>query len=207
MPFSLIPKNDKYFEDFDRQMELVRVITSKLREATSGPRLPKDLWPGIKEVETKADSVVKAILSRLESSFVTPIEREDIHLLAVNIDDMADALEAAVSRLDVFEIEEPTVELRNIVNALDEMAEQLVLAVKALRTLKPGIVRDATTKVDLLEEKVDGLFRESQRALFKRRPEAYDLVRWKEVYDHLEEAADYGRHIARTVNHILVRHS
>ena len=87
------------------------------------------------------------------------------------------------------------------------MAEQLVVAVQALRTLKPGAVRDATTKVDLLEEKVDQLFRDAQRALFKRHPEAYDLVRWKEVYDHLEEAADHGRHIARTVNHILVRHS
>jgi uncharacterized protein Yka (UPF0111/DUF47 family) len=207
MAFSLIPKNDKYFEDFDRHMGLVRAMTSKLREATAGARLSPELWPDIKAIESEADAVVKAVLSRLESSFVTPIEREDIHLLAVTIDDMADAVEAAVSRLDMFEIEEPTDDMRVIVTAIDEMAEQLVVAVQALRTLKPGIVRDATTKVDLLEEKVDGLFRSAQRALFKRHPEAYDLVRWKEVYDHLEEAADHGRHIARTVNHILVRHS
>lgn len=207
MAMNLIPKNDKYFEDFDRQMALVREMTSRLRKDVAGPTIPRDLRSAIKKLEVEADSVVKAVLSRLEDSFVTPIEREDIHLLTVNIDDMADAVEAATNLFDMFEIEEPTTELRAIANALDEMAEQLVVAVQALRTLKPGTVREATLKVDVLEERIDELFREAQRALFKRRPEAYDLVRWKEVYDHLEEASDHGRHIARTVNHILVRHS
>lgn len=204
---ALIPKNDKYFEDFDRHVAVVRKMVHTLRTAVELPMIPQDLWPSMKKMEHEADSIVRDVLSRLERSFITPIEREDIHLLAVTIDDMADALDAATNRMDIFDIREATPDLRDIVRALDEMAAELVIAITALKTMKPSTVRDATGKVDLLEERIDELFRNSQKALFQRRPEAYELVRWKEVYDLLELAADHGRHIARAVNHIVVRHA
>ena len=207
MAFSLIPKNDKYFEDFDRHIAIVHEMSKMLRTAVEQPTIQASLWQPMKDLERKADSVVRDVLSRLESSFVTPIEREDIHLLAVSIDDMADTIEAATSRIDIFGVQEPTEPLRLIARALDDMVEQLVISVRALRTLRPGVVREATGKVDLLEEQIDELFRNVLRELFQRRPEAYELVRWKEIYDYLEAASDHGRHIARTVNHILVRHS
>jgi uncharacterized protein Yka (UPF0111/DUF47 family) len=204
---ALIPKNDKYFEDFDRHVAVVRKMTQTLKAAVEQPQIPQDLWPTMKALEHEADAIVRTVLSRLERSFITPIEREDIHLLAVTIDDMADALDAAANRMDIFDIREPTPDLRDIARALDEMGEELVIAIEALKTMKPGTVRDATGKVDLLEERIDGLFRSALKALFQRHPEAYDLVRWKEVYDLLEMAADHGRHIARAVNHIVVRHA
>ena len=204
---ALIPRDDKYFEDFDRHIAIVQQMVKLLRGAVDGNTIPESLWGAVKELEHQADAVVRTILSRLERSFVTPIEREDIHLLAVTIDDMADSLEAACNRIGIFEIRAPTPDLRKIVAALDEMGDQLVIAVQALRTMKPSTVREATSKVDMLDERIDGLFRGALHDLFLRRPEAYDLVRWKEVYDILEGAADHGRHIARTVNHILVRHS
>jgi uncharacterized protein Yka (UPF0111/DUF47 family) len=204
---ALIPKNDKYFEDFDRHIAVVRKMAHTLKAAVEQPMIPQDLWPSMKTLEHEADEIVRTILSRLERSFITPIEREDIHLLAVTIDDMADTLDAAANRMDVFDIREPNPDLRDIVRALDEMAEELCTAIQALKTMKPSTIRDATGKVDLLEERVDGLFRNALKQLFQRRPEAYDLVRWKEVYDLLEMAADHGRHIARAVNHIVVRHA
>jgi predicted phosphate transport protein (TIGR00153 family) len=207
MGFSLIPKNDKYFEDFDAAIAIVREITKVLRDGVEQERLPKDLWKRIKALEVKADGVVRQCLLRLDETFVTPIEREDIHLLITNIDDVADAISAAASRIDLYEVEEATEDMRAIARALDQMSEQLEIAVRALRTLKPANVREATGKVDVLEEKIDDLFREALRRLFKRRPEAFDLVRMKDILDNLEAAADHGRHVARSVNHILVRHS
>jgi uncharacterized protein Yka (UPF0111/DUF47 family) len=204
---ALIPRNDKYFEDFDRHVGIVQKMLKTLNAAVQQPKIPNDLWQQMKDLEHQADDVVRAVISRLEGSFVTPIEREDIHLLAVTIDDVADALDGAANRMDIFDIREPTQDLRLLVAALDEMGDQLVIAVTALRTMKPSIIRDATGKVDQLEEKIDSLFRSALKTLFQRRPEAYELVRWKEVYDILESAADHGRHIARTVNHIVVRHS
>lgn len=207
MAFSLIPKNDKYFEEFATAIKLVREMTSLLNGAIADEKLPSDLWRKIKALEVKADEVVRSVHTRLDESFVTPIEREDIHLLIVSIDDVADTVAAAVSRVDVYGIESATDDMRAIVRAVDEMVAQLEIAISALRTLKPAVVREATGKVDVFEEKVDDIFRDTLRRLFARHPEAFDLVRWKDVYDNLEAAADHARHVARVVNHILVRHS
>ena len=87
MAFSLIPKNDKYFEDFDAAIAIVREITQALRQGVDQERIPKDLWRRIKGLEVKADDIVRRVHIRLDESFVTPIEREDIHLLIVTIDD------------------------------------------------------------------------------------------------------------------------
>lgn len=207
MKFNLIPKNDKYFDDFNTIVGIVQQITRELVVAVSGEEIAPGVWTRVKAMEKQADGMVKTITTRLEASFVTPIEREDIHLLAVTIDDVADALTSMTGRFETFEIHAPNEDLRILVGALDEMLDYLVIAVEKLRTLEPAAVHAATDKVDALEEKVDLLYREACKRLFQRRPEAYDLVRWKEVYDLLEEAADHGRHVARTVNHIVVRHS
>jgi hypothetical protein len=207
MAFSLIPKDDQYFADFDQGIAMVRQISQVWLAAVRGGQLEPELASRVKVLETDLDQVTKRCLARLDSSFVTPIEREDIHLLAVNIDDVADILEAAANRIDIYGITAPTPELRELVEALDEMIALLVGAVGALRSLKPAAVRSAIARIDLLEEKVDRTYREALRVLFARHPEAYELVRWKEIYDLLERAADHGRHVARTLNHILVRHS
>lgn len=207
MAFSLIPKDDRYFADFDRGIALVRAISQALLEGVRESRLDAQLAKKIKALETELDGITKSCLQRLDATFVTPIEREDIHLLAVRIDDVADMLEAAASRMDIYGIEEPTPALRLMVEKLDEMMGQLVHAVGSLRKLKPSEMRAATSRVDELEEKLDDVYRESLRNLFSRRPEAYDLVRWKEIYDLLERASDHGRRVARTLNHIVVRHS
>lgn len=207
MGFSLIPKDDQYFADFDEGIAMVRKISRTWLEAVRSGRLDNQLALEIKVMETDLDDVTKRCLARLDSSFVTPIEREDIHTLAVSIDDVADILEAAANRIDIYGITAPTPEMIEFVEALDEMMGLLVGAVGALRSLKPADVRGATARIDVLEEKVDRTYREALRVLFARHPEAYDLVRWKEIYDLLERAADHGRHVARTLNHILVRHS
>jgi predicted phosphate transport protein (TIGR00153 family) len=156
-----------------------------------------------KAMEVSADAIVKRVHIRLDESFVTPIEREDIHLLAVTIDDVADTTVAAASRLDVYAIEAPTDEMRAMVRTLDEMVEQLEVAVKALRTLKPLNVREATAKVDVLEEKADDLYREALRRLFARHPEAFELVRWKDVYERFERGTNKCADVARLVQGLV----
>lgn len=207
MKLNLVPKDDKYFEDFNQLVHVARRITQELVVAVQGDTIPPDVWARVKAMEKEADGIVRRVTSRLEASFVTPIEREDIHLLAVTIDDVADALTSMSGRFDTFDIRTPNDDLRTLVGALDEMLAHLVVAVERLRTLDFAAVHEATDLVDLLEEKVDELYRGACKRLFQRHPEAFDLVRWKEVYDLLEEAADHGRRVARTVNHIVVRHS
>jgi len=207
MAFSLIPKDESYFKDFEEGIDAVRRVTKALVEGFAGPTVLPDMHATVKAIEVEIDQVTKRTLGRLDTSFVTPIEREDIHLLAVNIDDVADSIEVATSRLNLYRVESPNDELREMSRVLDEMVGCLQEAIRSLRTLDTPAIRNAIARVDALEEKHDTLYRSALRALFDRRPEAYDLVRWKEIYDTVEDAADHCRHVARTLNHILVRHS
>lgn len=203
----LLPANEYYFDAFERHTGLVREMLLIFRGAVSGPVIPEDLLIRIKTLERAADAIVGEVRGRLETSFVTPLERDDIHRLTAEIDDVADAVQAAASRIDIYDIKEPTNGLRQLVAGLDEMTAQLAIAVRALRTLKPGAVRDATGRVDLLEQKIDNVYREILRGLFARHPEPYDLVRWTEVYGLLEHAADRGKAVSQVIDRILVRHT
>jgi uncharacterized protein Yka (UPF0111/DUF47 family) len=205
--FSLIPKNNAYFEDFIEAIEIALEIAKALHAAVALPEIPTSLFAQIKDLEKKSDGVVKRCLTRLDETFVTPIEREDIYLLMTRIDDVSDLMEAAVGGFDVYAIREPTPELRAMTAALLDMVAQLVVALKALPSMHPIEVRDAALKVGMLEEKVDQIYREALRDLFRRRPEAYELVRWKEIYDQLEDCADRCYQVSRVVSHIMVRHS
>ncbi|HMV69156.1 MAG TPA: DUF47 family protein [Myxococcota bacterium] len=205
--FSLLPKNLSYFDDFDEAIGFARALVRTVREAADAGRFQADLTTRTKQLEKEADQIVRRCLARLDESFVTPIEREDIHTLIVEIDDISDKIEGCASRLDIYGISEPTPELKHMLALVDEMAERLGVAVKAIRTLDGEAIRNEVLRINELEERVDVLYRETLRGLFARRPEAYDLVRWKDIYDTVEDAADHCRYVGRTVNHILVRHS
>jgi uncharacterized protein Yka (UPF0111/DUF47 family) len=205
--FSLLPKNLSYFDDFDEAIRIARSLVRTMREEADSGRFTPDLSVRTKAQEKEADQIVKRCLRRLDESFVTPIEREDIHTLIVEIDDISDKMEGCASRMDVYGITEPTPELKHMLALVDEMAERLGVAVTGIRTLDGAIIHAEVQRINELEERVDVLYRETLRTLFARRPEAYDLVRWKDIYDTVEDAADHCRYVARTVNHILVRHS
>ena len=205
--FSLIPKNDVYFTDFDEAAALASESIAIFATAVSQSPLPKSLGPDVLALEEKTAVITDRVLDRLDNSFITPIEREDIYRLITEIDGIADDMEGITGRMDVFGITEPTPELSAIAVVLSEMGTHVRTCIQALRTMDPKAVRDETRLVAALEEKVDDLYREALRSLFARRPEAWDLVRWKEIYDAVENVADDLLRIARTIGHILVRHS
>jgi uncharacterized protein Yka (UPF0111/DUF47 family) len=207
MGFSLIPRNDAYFDDFREASQLVLEIAQLMFDGVQAPTLPADLGERIHAVEARAHEVQRRCLHRLDTSFITPIEREDIHLLILTILDVAEMIEAAASRFEIYGIAGGDDPLRQMMGKVLEMAKIMEEAVGHLRTLDPARVRASTQRLRALEEEVDDIYRAALKALFARRPEAYELVARKELYDYVEEAADKARAVARTVDHILVRHS
>lgn len=207
MGFSLMPKNDSYFDDFDqaiaRIVEIARLVEAGLLAK------PFDRAPLAKvfDFEHQADDITARCLARLDHSFVTPIEREDIHKLITGIDDVADHFEGFVIALDVYDVEEVRAELPGMAMACRELCEALVDAVRLVRTLTPSEVREATTRAKRAEDRIDDLHRSALKTLFKERPEAHVLVAWKDLFDRLEETSDRGREVALIIEHILVRHS
>ena len=207
MGFSLMPKNDSYFDDFDaaiaRIVAIANVVETGLAARPFDPAPLKQVFA----LETDADTITARCLERLDHSFVTPIEREDIHRLITGIDDVADHFEGFVIALDVYEVTEIRGDLPAMATACRELCEALVQAVSRIRTRTPADVREATTAAKRAEDRIDDLHRAALKALFRERPEAHVLVAWKDLYDRLEETSDRGREVALIVEHILVRHS
>ena len=206
MEFNLIPKNDAYFADFDEAVVIIKEMVSVFQKHMEGP-IPSNIHEIAAAYEKKSDVVVRRCMERLNASFVTPIEREDILALINEIDDVADGLEGAASRLDMYGF----VEVNDVVRAQLAVLQRAMVsvgeAVLALRTLDAVVIHAKVAELNGLEKEADKVFRDGLRALFASRPDAVDLLRWKELYEILEDAADACRAIGRTIYHVLVRHS
>ena len=202
-----ISEDDAFFGEFNSAIGLAATMAKALRVAVMVDPIEPALWPRIKALQDEAEVVVQRIHGHLDRAFITPIEREDIHLLGVTIVDVVDTIAAAVARLEVYGIERPTEPLRWFCAALEEMVDQLVIAVRDLRTLRPAVIRDATDRVEQVAVRVDDVVREVLRDLMAPGRPPYDLLRWKDVYDTFDTVADHARAVARTVRHVLVRHA
>ncbi|MCB9687141.1 MAG: DUF47 family protein [Alphaproteobacteria bacterium] len=207
MGFSLMPKNDSYFEDFDQAIALVLEIARCVESAVMAKPFDLGALKDVFELESQADQITARCLERLDTSFVTPLERDDIHRLITEIDDVADHYEGFAEALDVYAVTEIRPDLVDMAVSCRELVEALVKAVKVVKGLNPVEIRAATGKAKQLEDTIDTLHRNALRTLFTARPDASVLVSWKDLYDRLEETSDRGRKVALSIEHVLVRHS
>jgi len=207
MPIRRIAANDPWFEAFESAAEIVRATTGALVAACATDRLPYDLLARSKVFQARANLVLLEVHERLDESFITSLEREDIHRMTTSFVDIVETLTAAVGRMDAFGIDRPTEPLRQFLTALDALAAALAGVVTALRTLHPAVVTAACAEVDRLAAEVDEVYREIQRGYAMQHADARDLLRWKDVYDRLERAAVLSFQVVRVARHVLMRHS
>lgn len=207
MAFSLMPKNDSYFDDFDQSMALVLQIAICVENAIRTRPFDLKALGKVYEFESQADLITARCLKRLDTSFVTPLERDDIHRLITEIDDVADHFEGFTEALEVYAVSEIRPDLAEMASSVRELCEALGRAVTAIRRLRPDEIREHTSKAKELEDVIDDQHRGALKTLFATRPDAAVLVSWKDLYDRLEETSDRGRKVALSIEHVLVRHS
>jgi uncharacterized protein Yka (UPF0111/DUF47 family) len=159
----------------------------------------------IKDLEHEADILTHDVIARIDKSFITPIDREDIHLLASRLDDVIDLIDGTARRAHMFRIREVrqcALDLTIILVRASETVEGAVTSVK-----KPRIVVEANRKVKQLEEEGDGVYHEAMGRLFDGEPDALDVIKWKELYDTIERAIDQCEDVANTLESISLKNS
>ena len=199
----LFPKHEDFFTLFKRQSALVRQGCSMLNEMMQQFDQLEDRARKLKEVEHNADLVTHEIFERLNRTFITPLEREDIHALASGLDDVLDAAEAIASRLLLFKIPMATSEARQLTAILDQCGGQIDQAVDHLRDMKN--LMGFTIEINRLENEADVISRQVVADLFSGRHEVLDVLRWKEIYGRLENAADNCEDVANTIEAIVLK--
>ena len=200
---SLFPKHEDFFTLFKRQSALVRQGCSMLHEMMERFDQLEDRAKRLKEVEHSADLVTHEIFERLNRTFITPIDREDIHALASGLDDVLDAAEAIGTRLVLFKITSSTSEARQLAAILDQCGGQIDQAVERLRDMKNLMA--FTIEINRLENEADHISRQAVADLFSGRHEILDVLRWKEIYGRLENAADTCEDVANSIEAIVLK--
>jgi predicted phosphate transport protein (TIGR00153 family) len=157
----------------------------------------------LKETEHQGDLVTHELFERLNRTFITPIEREDIHDLASGLDDVLDAVEAIGSRLVLFNIQKPTPEAQQLTNIVAQSGIQIEMAVAALKDFKN--LMGFSIEINRLENEADTISRQAVADLFSGRHEVIDVMRWKEIYGRLEGAADKAEDVANVIESIVLK--
>jgi hypothetical protein len=201
----LIPRDEQFFDLFNQLAGHLRIAAQLLDQLFSDPNRTGELVKQIKDVEHMADQLTLTISTRIDKSFITPIDREDIHLLASRLDDVIDRLDGTARRvvmLHITEVREPAKQMAHVILKASDLIAKAVAAIK-----RPSEVGEFATQIKVLEEEGDALYHEAVGALFAGTPDAIEVIRWKEVYETLEQAIDQCMGVANAVHSISIKNS
>ncbi|MGZ4809999.1 MAG: DUF47 domain-containing protein, partial [Thermoanaerobaculia bacterium] len=159
----------------------------------------------IKDVEHKCDFLAHEIIQRLNKTFVTPIDREDIHAMARTLDDVIDAIDDAAALVPLYRINTMRSGARELAAVITAQTEQVRLAVEALETRKR--VLDYAVEINRLENEADRLHKRAVGQLFDEERDPILVMKWKEIFDLLENATDRSEDVANLLENIVVKHS
>jgi predicted phosphate transport protein (TIGR00153 family) len=201
----LIPREEAFFDDFVALAGEILTAARLLEDmvATDQPALARAAE--INEIEHRCDSLTQQILKRLHRTFVTPLDREDIHALALALDDVVDAVDDAALLLQLYHIESIRQGTRELARIITAQAEQVVAAMKALQ--KQVDVPARSDSINRLEHEADGIHRTAVEALFEHERDPIAVMKWKEIFDCLEAATDRCEDIANVLDGIVVKHA
>ncbi len=202
--FNLIPREVRFFDLFDQQSQHIIKAAGLLHEMVFNFSDARAKANAIKEVEHQGDQVTHEIVRRLNTTFITPIDREDIHDLATHLDDVLDYIEAVAERLVVYRIKEPTSSSRALVDVIVQTVEAMDRAVRCLRAMDPGFHEHAV-EVNRLENSADRLLRESLAALFDEQGDPIEVIKWKEIYETMEIVTDRCEDVANVIEGIILK--
>ena len=205
---SLIPREEKFFDMFDEaSARLTRAAGKFLEMVTEFDRL-SERSQELKKEERAVDDVIGRIIEALDRSFITPLDREDIHSLAVSLDDVMDNMEETAHRFTIFRIDRPTPQIVAMARIIRDGCQHLEGAVRLVRNLKNAEqIQGHLREITRLENEADVIYRDSEGGLFANPPDILLLIKLRELYGWLEETVDACKDAAHVISNIVIKGS
>ena len=201
----LIPKDEGFFELFDGLAVRMTRSATLLNELFTDPAHADKYVNAIKEIEHEADELTHEIMMRIDQSFVTPLDREDIHLLATRLDNVVDLMDGTARRVKMFHLTDRKEPAKELTRILVKTAELIAQGVSALKDSKK--VQLIGRQVKLLEEEADAVYSEAVGALFEGSPDVLEVIKWKELYDNIEHAIDEAEDVLNVLESVSLKNS
>jgi uncharacterized protein len=204
--FGLIPKEEKFFQMFQEMGGIIVEGAKLLKEMLDDYSDPVASQRAIKDVEHRGDHQTHAIISKLNKSFITPFDREDIYSLAGALDDILDLIDGSAQRFVMYNVEATTVEARELALLILQGAEAINRALHIIGG-KFEPIAEYCVQINAMENEADRVCREAVSRLFDEEKDPIQLIKWKEIYETLEKATDKCEDAANILESVVVKNA
>ena len=203
MAFRFLPREEKFYSDFQALADELKHGASALEEMLAPEHPLWDKADEIKEIEHKCDFLTHEIIQRLNRTFVTPLDREDIHALARSLDDVMDAIDASATLIRLYRLDSVRFGARELARIITTCTDSVRLGLGALEQHK-GLATHAV-EINRLENEADRLHQQAVTRLFDEERDPLLVMKWKEALDFLEDATDRCEDVANVLEGVMVK--
>jgi len=205
----LVPKDKKFFPLFELASANLVVLAETLHEAVNAPKAEREeYFKKIEELEATIEEITHKTHLELSKNFITPFDREDIHALIKSIDNVADNMHGAASRIRLYQVDKITKSIRKLTEINLEASQLICEGIKQLKDLNNiKMIKETCKKINKLESKADSVFDKAVADIFENETDAKNIIKYKEVLSALEMASDKCKSVSNVMEQISVKHS
>ncbi len=205
----LVPKDKKFFPLFEQASTNLILLAETLHEAVNAPKTEREnYFKRIEELEATIEEITHKTHLELSRNFITPFDREDIHSLIKAIDNVADFMHGAASKMRLYQVEKITKSIRKLTEINLEACQLIGVGIKELKDMNNHkAIKDTCKKINKLESKADSVFDKAVADIFENENDAKNIIKYKEVLSALESASDKCKSVANVMEQISVKHS
>jgi predicted phosphate transport protein (TIGR00153 family) len=205
---SLMPREQKFFDLFEESASNTREAARALKEMIDSWQFIDSRVAEITEMEHRGDTITHQIISLLHRTFVTPFDREDIALLAHTMDDIIDFIHATADSMFIYKITSPTQRAKELADVIVQATEEMVKAVAGLRKRSEfKRMLERCVELNRLENVADRIYRAAIGELFDNASDMALVIKWREIYEHMESATDRCEDVANVLEGVALKHA
>ncbi|MCX5830864.1 MAG: DUF47 family protein [Deltaproteobacteria bacterium] len=201
-----IPKEEKFFDLFEELAAKIEEGVKFFLAMVEKYEYSDEDIARLKQIEHEADSITHKTYEKMHKTFLTPLDREDIYALVNKMDSVIDMIEASAMRLNLYKVKRPSEAIILLARILDKAVQKIIIIVHGMRDMKNArMILDACVEVNTLENDGDVVLRTTIAELFEKEKDVFELIKWKEIYERLEEAIDVCEDVSNIAEGIVLK--
>ena len=205
MAFRLIPKEESFFDLFEQLAGILVKAAGLLVEATEHVETLAESARRLERLEHDGDQITHELMTRLNRTFITPIDREDIHELGTALDDILDLIEATTEQFILYKVTSMSPAAPKLAHVIQQQVGEIHRALPKLRHLRREQIMEHCVEINRLENVGDRLLRDSIAALFDGTPDPLAVIKWRDIYTLLESATDKCEDVANVIEGLVLK--
>jgi hypothetical protein len=207
--FNLMPRDDKFFDLFEVSAKNMVRAAESLKDMIYSWECFDEKLEELTKIEHQGDTITHEIMFQLNRSFITPFDREDIGLLAHSLDDVTDLIQSAADTMVLYKVKTPGKRARELADIIVQITTEVENVMPSLRRHNTNLekILNSCVEINRLENVADTIYRTALTELFDDDSDIADIIKWREIYEHMESATDMCEDVANVLESVALKHA